>query len=106
MLPWTLTEPPHFLYLSFGLFVLCLAAMVIISLVTRAGPGEEPLPRLGEAYAKLGARLRWLFIGWAGLAVVMVALYVGFEKLSSRPAASVASTISGQAHAIGTTSSR
>jgi len=87
LLPWTFTEPPHFLYLSFALFILCLTAMVIISLVTRAAPGEESLPRLGEAYAKIGARMRWLFAGWAGLAVVMVALYVGFEKLSHRPPA-------------------
>jgi SSS family solute:Na+ symporter len=106
VLPLKLAEPPHFLYLSFGLFVLCLAAMFVISLVTRAGPGEESLPSLGAAYKKTGARMRGLLAGWAILAMIMAGLYAGFESLSSRPAASVASTISGQAHAIGTTSSR
>jgi SSS family solute:Na+ symporter len=87
-LPWHFDRPPHFLYLSFALFALCILSMLSVSLLTRAAPGEEALPRLGQAYAKLGARMRWLFAGWAVLAVVMVGLYVGFEKLSRRaPAA-------------------
>jgi len=75
---------PHFLYLSFGLFCLCILFMVAASLVTQKAPEEEELPRLGEVYVKLGEKTRGLMIGWAVLAVIMVGLYVGFEKLSKR----------------------
>jgi len=85
VLPWHVEAPPHFLYLSFALFVLCLLSVVALSLLTRTAPEEEALPSLGAAYAKLGARVRWLFAGWAALAVVMIILYIGFEKLADRP---------------------
>jgi solute:Na+ symporter, SSS family len=85
VLPWHFEAPPHFLYLSFALFVLCLLSVVILSWLTRTAPEEEALPSLGAAYTKLGAQVRWLFAGWAALAAVMVVLYVGFEKLSDRP---------------------
>jgi hypothetical protein len=42
------------------------------------------MPSLGEAYVKLGEKTRGLMIGWGVLAVVMIALYVGFERLSQR----------------------
>jgi SSS family solute:Na+ symporter len=79
---------PHFLYLSFGLFCLCILFMVAASLVTQKTAEEEELPRLGEVYVKLGEKTRGLMIGWAVLAVIMVGLYVGFEKLARhQPAA-------------------
>lgn len=75
---------PHFLYLSFGLFCLCVAFMIIASLLTNCAPEEEQLPSLGEAYVKLGEKTRGLMIGWGVLAVVMIAIYVGFERLAQR----------------------
>jgi SSS family solute:Na+ symporter len=94
VLPWHFQAPPHFLYLSFALFVLCILSVVTLSLLTRTAPEEEAMPSLGAAYAKLGARVRWLFAGWAALAVVMIMLYIGFEKLADRPV--VAPTADGQ----------
>jgi SSS family solute:Na+ symporter len=75
---------PHFLYLSFALFVLCVLNMIVLSLATQKSSEEEALPSLGEVYVKLGEKTRGLMIGWGVLAVVMVALYLGFEALSRR----------------------
>lgn len=84
ILPWHFESPPHFLYLSFALFVLCVLSILILSLVTRNAPEEEELPRLGAAYARLGEKTRWILVGWGVLAVIMVAIYAGFETLSRR----------------------
>jgi solute:Na+ symporter, SSS family len=81
---------PHFLYLSFALFCGCVLFMVLVSLFTQRTPEEEELPRLGEAYAKLGERTRWLLVGWAVLAVIMVGIYIGFETLAKRQQAAKA----------------
>lgn len=88
ILPWHFTAAPHFLYLSFVLFVLCLLSEIGISLVTQPTPEEEQLPSLGEAYVRLGQKTRGLFVGWAVLAVVMAAIYIGFERLAQRPSQS------------------
>lgn len=76
--------PPHFMYLSFSLFVLCVLSMIVISLATAKAPEEERLSGLSETYARLGVRVRGLLWGWLGLAAVMVALYVSFERLAAR----------------------
>jgi hypothetical protein len=73
--------------LTFILFVFCLLLLVLVSLATRHSEYEEPLaspPAAGEPAARDSAAgaLVWRF--WAGLAVVMVCLYVGFQSLSLR----------------------
>jgi len=82
VLPHHFEALPHFLYLSFSLFVICVLNMFVVSLFTQSTPREEQLPKLSEAYAKLGEKTRDLIIGWGVLALVMIAIYIGFEELS------------------------
>ena len=66
--PW-----PHFMLLSFYLFVILVVSMVIISLTDGdKTPYTIPEP-IREGFSKLAVGL------WTALAIVMVALYVYFN---------------------------
>ena len=70
---------PHFLFLSFLIFVgLCLF-MVLVSLLTQKGAEVSPLPSLTETY-RAGGRIsngvRW---AWGILIIVMIGLYIFFN---------------------------
>jgi len=78
--PWT-----HFMFLSFLLFVVCVAILVGVSLLTEHSEFEQPLekasadtmadvPPAGEGAGKK------VWVMWGVLAVVMVGLYVGFQS--------------------------
>jgi len=69
---WLHLAWPHFMLLSFYLFVCLVAAMVVISL-TDGQPTSQAIPSpVHERQSRLGVAL------WVALAVVMVALYVCF----------------------------
>ena len=71
-------EWPIFLYVSFGLFVVCVLFMVIVSLCTHPTAFERPLPTLREVSGgEQSSRRMWLL--WGVLAVIMLALYVAFN---------------------------
>lgn len=66
--PW-----PHFMLLSFELFVILAVAMVIISL-TDSDKKEYTIPApVREGYSKLATTL------WVALAIVMISLYIYFN---------------------------
>ena len=67
-LPW-----PHFMLLSFYLFVILVVAMVVLSLTDRDQTSYEIPAPVHERWSSLAIGL------WATLAVVMVALYVYFN---------------------------
>ena len=69
---------PHFLYLSFYLFVACVLLLVVVSLLTPPPPRERALPTLRQVYENTG-RLTGLWILWGVLAVIMASLYIGFN---------------------------
>jgi SSS family solute:Na+ symporter len=70
---------PHFLVLTFYLFVANVVFMVLCSLVTRNDGCEEHFPPLRAAYAgnRAVGFVGWAF--WALLFVVMIALYLFFN---------------------------
>jgi SSS family solute:Na+ symporter len=69
---------PHYLLLSFYLFVGCVALMVLISLCTTPRPGENKLPALSETRPPEQLH-RSVWVWWGVLGVVMGALYVVFN---------------------------
>jgi len=73
---------PHFLILSFYLFVGCMAFMATISLITGHSDDETPLPTLHEAYRQNPGMGKTGFIGWGILAAIMLGLYVFFQLLT------------------------
>jgi len=73
---------PHFLILSFYLFVGCMAFMATISLITGHSADETPLPTLHEAYRQNPGMGKTGFIGWGILAAIMLGLYIFFQLLT------------------------
>ena len=70
---WLTLQWPHFMLLSFYLFVFLVAAMVIISL-TDGDKTEYEIPApVREGWSRLAAGL------WVALAIVMVSLYICFN---------------------------
>ncbi len=67
------TQAIHFMMLSFYIFVVLIAAMVIVSLVKK---DAELAPEIAKVCEK---PKRGVIIAWAALAVVMVALYIFFN---------------------------
>jgi len=67
-LPW-----PHFMLLSFELFVILVVAMVIISLTDRDKTEYEIPAPIHESQSKLAVGL------WIALAIVMIGLYIYFN---------------------------
>jgi solute:Na+ symporter, SSS family len=70
---------PHYLLLSFYLFVGCCALMVLISLFTPAPAASHQLPTLRETYAKLGHTSGAVWAFWIVLALIMAGLYIFFN---------------------------
>ena len=70
---------PHFLLLSFYLFCVIFAFMVILSLLTPHHFSEQLLPSLRQAYRENPGLGRAGFAGWALLAAVMAGLYLFFH---------------------------
>ncbi len=70
---------PHFLFLSFLIFVGLTALMVFISLLTRSGGEVSKMPSLKETYkthVKVAPVVKW---AWGLLIVVMILLYIIFN---------------------------
>ena len=70
---------PHYLLVSFYLFVGIAAFMVFVSLLTRKSVSENGLPTASEVYATQGARSARVWGLWALLAAIMLSLYVVFD---------------------------
>jgi SSS family solute:Na+ symporter len=66
--PW-----PHFMMLSFELFVILAVSMVIISLIDKDKTQYEIPAPIHEGWSKLAVGL------WLALAIVMISLYVFFN---------------------------
>lgn len=69
---------PHFLLLSFYLFLALAAIIVIVSLCTKPDY-ERSLPSLIETNRKAGHRTRSVWVGWILLALVMGVIYFVFN---------------------------
>jgi SSS family solute:Na+ symporter len=76
---------PHFLMLSFFLFVFSCALTIVLSLITKHSPQEEMLPTYEELNGSGSKESRSIWKGWLLLGVVMVGLYASFEYLASKP---------------------
>ena len=73
---------PHFLLISFFLFIALLLFMIVVSLLTRPKPEEAGFPTLPQAYQKAGytpSESKGVWLGWAVLALAMISLYVYFN---------------------------
>ena len=70
---------PHYLLMSFYLFVGIGLFMIVVSLLTRNDPCEERLPPLRETTHESGASSTTMWTGWAILACVMLGIYVAFR---------------------------
>jgi len=65
---------PHFMMLSFYIFIIIAAAMVIVSLTDKTNRQEAAVINLQPSRPSLDVR-----VGWVLLAAVMVVLYVIFN---------------------------
>ncbi len=70
---------PHYLLLSFYLFAGICAFMILVSLLTRHSPEEQPLATLRQTYAKQPSAARLVWGLWGVLAVIMLAIYILFD---------------------------
>lgn len=70
---------PHFLLLSFYLFVCLVGLMIVISLLTKHSPDETKLPSIRQAYKQNPGMGRSGFLGWGILGIMMVGLYLFFQ---------------------------
>ena len=70
---------PHFLFLSFLIFIGLFLLMVVVSLCTQKEGETSPLPSLAETYRMGGAVGVRVWAWWIALIVVMVGLYVFFN---------------------------
>jgi len=69
---------PHYMLLSFYLFVFLSFVMIIVSLLTKEDTNKNPLPSLKETYLK-GESYKTVWILWGVLASIMIALYIIFN---------------------------
>jgi SSS family solute:Na+ symporter len=67
------TEAVHFMMLSFYIFVVLVAMMVVVSLCNKQATVDTKVVKLAEKPK------RGVIMAWTALAVVMVALYVFFN---------------------------
>ncbi len=72
-------DKPHFMRISFWLFIPIFILMIVLSLLTKHSPEEQALPSIGETYRKTNYKSTRVWIYWGILAVIMVALYVIFN---------------------------
>ena len=73
---------PHFLMLSFYLFIFTSTLTIVLSLLTQHSSEEELLPSYRELSSNTNIS-KGLWRGWALLAMAMIALYAGFQYLST-----------------------
>ncbi len=76
---------PHFMMLSFYMFVSLAVFMVIVSLLTKKPAPESALPSLRQAYTQLdnySAKSVWSW--WAVLAAIMAGLYIFFQLAGTK----------------------
>jgi SSS family solute:Na+ symporter len=73
---------PHFLNLTFILFIVTSAITIGISLVTKHSVDEVFLPKFTDVANTDSRQNKSLWKGWLILAIVMVGLYAGFEYLA------------------------
>jgi SSS family solute:Na+ symporter len=78
---------PHFLMLSFLLFVFSCVVTIVLSLMTEHSSQEEMLPSYKELTGSDTEENRLIWKGWLLLAVIMVGLYAWFEYMASKPIA-------------------
>ncbi|MEM1084940.1 MAG: sodium/solute symporter [Verrucomicrobiota bacterium] len=71
---------PHFLLLSFFIFVGLFAMMIVVSLLTKNSEVEEPLPSLRQTYRENPGIGRAGWLCWGALALLMLGIY-GFFQL-------------------------
>ncbi len=71
---------PHFMLLSFYLFVGLSAFMIVLSLFTKNSPEEKSLPSLKDTFQKQSKLVWWL---WLILAVIMIAIYTTLQIMGS-----------------------
>ena len=69
---------PHFLLMSFFLFVGISLLMVVVSFLTQNRPDEESFPSPAEACRRGGGHAS-VWIGWGVLAAIMLGIYVLFN---------------------------
>jgi SSS family solute:Na+ symporter len=69
---------PGFLMLSFYLFMVLLAAMLLISLVTKPRRGSA-LPSLSEIHARDVSHSQKVWLAWGLLGIIMIFIYAVFE---------------------------
>jgi SSS family solute:Na+ symporter len=72
---------PHYLLVSFYLFVGICAFMIVVSLATRPSLVGQDLPTLRETYANQGGQSQTVWILWGILAGIMAGIYALFETL-------------------------
>ena len=71
---------PHFLLLSFYIFVVLVVFMVVMSLLTKEALLEPKLPRIREAYKQIDGHSEKIVIAWwLILAAIMIFLYFFFQ---------------------------
>ncbi|MCC4834261.1 sodium/solute symporter [Shewanella sp. 10N.7] len=76
---------PHFLMLSFFLFVFSCALIIGLSLMTQHSEQETMLPRYKDLSGHNSSQSRSIWKGWLCLAVAMVGIYACFEYMASKP---------------------
>ena len=70
---------PHFLLMAFYLFAGITVFMIIVSLLTKNSDHEEPMPSPAETYRKGDTKIKDIWLGWAVLAIIMIAIYIVFN---------------------------
>jgi SSS family solute:Na+ symporter len=68
---------PHFMFLSFLIFAALVIFMIIVALLTQ--PDSKGFPTLKEALAATNTKTKDIWLMWAGLAVIMLVLYLIFN---------------------------
>lgn len=69
---------PHFLLLSFYMFVFLAFVMIILSLLTTPLSGT-PLPSIAETSYRNKSESKKIWLLWSGLAAIMVIIYIVFN---------------------------
>ena len=68
---------PHFMFLSFLIFAALVIFMIVVALLTQ--PDSKSFPTLKEALAAANTKTKDIWLMWAGLAVIMLVLYLIFN---------------------------
>jgi SSS family solute:Na+ symporter len=68
---------PHFMLLSFYLFVAMAVVLVAVTLLTKP-PAVQALPSISESWRRGGRTSMGVWVSWGLLAAVMIAIYLYF----------------------------